>query len=272
MLLSSLYDWTISLYAASVCFYFIDFYQNNRKADRFAFWLLVIVWILQDIIFYTKVQETGEFPILTPLDGLFFLSWLIITASLLLTRFYRLHFFAFFANLVGFVMMAITLFRPDERVSPVLSHQLMSDLLIIHITMAFIAYAAFTVSFILSIMYWIEYSMLKRKKWGRRLGRFGSLSALEQTSFLCNLTGFPLLLTSLILGIIWASISLSSFNWFDPKVITSFIILVVYGFYFYQKLGRNVYGKPLVFWNTAGFLIVLINVFLSEALTGFHLW
>ncbi|MGV3487948.1 MAG: cytochrome C assembly family protein [Tuberibacillus sp.] len=272
MSLSLLYDFTIIFYAASVCFYFIDYYQNNRKASRIAFWLLIIVWILQDIVFYTKVQLTGEFPILTPLDGLFFLSWLIITASLILTRFYRLHFFAFFANLLGFIMMAMTLFRPDDRVSDVLSHQLMSDLLIIHITMAFISYAAFTISFILSVMYWIEYSMLKRKKWGRRLGRFSSLAKLEQTSFLCNLTGFPLLLISLILGIDWAFISLSSFNWLDVKVLTSFIILIVYGFYFYQKLGRNVSGKSLIYWNTTGFLIVLINVFLSESYTGFHLW
>ena len=272
MSLSSLYDWTISLYAASVSLYFIDYYQNNRKADALAFWLLVIVWILQDVIFYIKVRETGEFPILTPMDGLFFLSWLIIMASLILTRFYRLHFIAFFSNLLGIVMMAITLFQPNDSVSQVLSHRLMSDLLIIHITMAFIAYAGFTLSFILSIMYLIEYTMLKRKKWGKRLGRFDSLFALEQASFLCNLTGFPLLLISLILGIIWAMISLSTFSWFDPKVITSFVILVVYGFYFYQKLGRNVYGKPLIFWNTAGFLIVLINVFLSETLTGFHLW
>jgi HemX protein len=272
MPITALYDVTIVIYAASVCFYFMDYYQNNRKARRIAFWLLIIVWLLQDVIFYEKMHVTGEFPILTPLDGLFFLSWLMITFSLLLTRSDRLPFFSLFANALGFFLMAVTLFGPDDRVSQVLSEKLMSDLLIIHITMAFIAYAAFFASFILSVMYWLEYSMLKKKKWGRRLIRFSSLSKLEQASFVCNLAGFPLLTISLFLGIDRAIFTLSAFSWLDIKVLTSFIILFVYGFYIYQKLGRNVSGKPLVYWNAVGFLIVLINVFLSESFTGFHLW
>ncbi|HET6871511.1 MAG TPA: cytochrome c biogenesis protein CcsA, partial [Sporolactobacillaceae bacterium] len=122
------------------------------------------------------------------------------------------------------------------------------------------------------MMYLLEYSWLKQKKWNKRLIRFGSLSMLEKGSFYCNLIGVPLLFISLILGVIRATTALPDFSWLDPKVITSFVVLAVYGFYLYQKLGKNVYGRTLIFWKTVAFLLVLINVFLSATLTRFHLW
>ncbi|MFC7393731.1 cytochrome C assembly family protein [Scopulibacillus cellulosilyticus] len=272
MTLNLLYDLTICLYVLSVCGYFIDFLENNRKANRIAFWLLSIIWFLQCGIFIVKAHYTGEFPILTITDGLFFLSWILVTLSLLINRILRVDFFVFFTNLAGFILMAISLFKPKDPVRDELSKHLMSDLLVIHITIAFLAYAVFTISFILSMMYLIEYRMLKQKKWGKRLVRFGSLSQIEKWSFFCNLVGVPLLLISLVLGIIRAYTALSDFSWYDPKVISSFLVIAAYCLYLYQRLGKNVHGKPLIYWNAAGFLLVLINVFLSETLTNFHFW
>ncbi|WP_085523210.1 cytochrome C assembly family protein [Tuberibacillus sp. Marseille-P3662] len=272
MLISPLYDVTIIIYAMSVCSYFIDFLYHNRKANQLAFWLLSIVWVLQFAIFLLKMGKAGEFPILTPLDGLFFLSWILVTASLLVNRFMRISFFVFFINVVAFMIMAITLFKPRDDVSQVLLQHLMSDLLVIHITIAFLAYAAFTLSFILSMMYLIEYQMLKNKKWNQRLVRFDSLAKIEQLSFWCNLIGVPLLLISLILGMTRAYNVALDIAWYDPKVILSFVMMGTYSFYLYKKMGEGVHGRSLVFWNTIGFLLLLINIFLSETLTDFHLW
>lgn len=272
MLVNVLYDATISIYAASVCCFFIDYVETNRKVHKLAFWLLSIVWIFQLAIFYLKYNTLGSFPIVTLADGVFFLTWVLVTVSLLLDRFYKLDLILSFSNIFSFCLMAVSLFKPDERVSPIITRHLMSDLLIIHITIALVAYAAFTISFVLSMMYLMEYSWLKQKKWNKRLIRFGSLSMLEKGSFYCNLIGVPLLFLSLILGVIRATTALPDFSWLDPKVITSFVVLAVYGFYLYQKLGKNVYGRTLIFWNTVAFLLVLINVFLSATLTRFHLW
>ncbi|GGH89070.1 HemX protein [Pullulanibacillus pueri] len=271
-MMSWLYDLTVSVYAACVCGFFIDFLQTNRKAQRMAFWLLSIVWMLQLSIFVVKVSHTEVFPILTPLDTLFFVSWIIISASLILTRFFKLHFFGFFANIVGFPIMVLTLFQTNDQVAPILGGRLMSDLLVIHITIALLAYAIFAISFILSLMYLVEYTLLKNKKWDRRLIRFDSLTRLEKGTFYCNVLGVPLLLISLILGIIRASTVFTQLNWFDPKIIGSFLVFIAYCYYLYLRLGKNLYGKPLLFWNIIAFLLVLINVFLSEVLTGFHLW
>lgn len=47
MELTRIYELIVILYAVSVLLYFIDFVQNNRKANSIAFWLLSIVWVLQ---------------------------------------------------------------------------------------------------------------------------------------------------------------------------------------------------------------------------------
>ncbi|RBW71639.1 cytochrome C assembly family protein [Bacillus taeanensis] len=267
-----LYSIIIILYALSVLGYFIDFLQNNQRANRIAFWLLSIVWVFQTIFFVLTVIELKRFPILTPVEGLYFFAWGIVTLSLVINWFFRVDFFVFFANVLGFIIMSIHLFAPREQISTILTDQLISELLMIHITMAFLSYTAFSISFIFSIMYILQFQMLKNKQWSKRLIRFGSLSQLEQMSFYCNMLGVPLLLLSLILGLVWAGIKLDGFNYFDTKVVISFIVLLTYSSYLYQKVAKNRQGKFLALWNNAAFLIVLINIFLSSMLSNFHLW
>lgn len=269
---SGIYDLTIILYAMSVCLYFIDFIKNNRKANRIAFWLLSIVWIFQLNIFILKMAKAGEFPILSPVDGFFFLAWLLVTASLVLNWFLRIDFLVFFANLAGFAIMGLTLFKPDEAVQAELLNRMMSNLLVVHITFAFIAYTAFTVSAILSTMYFLEYQMLKKKQWGKRLFRFGSLGMLENLSVNFILAGVPLLMTALILGLIRVFNSSLEVSLFDPKIIFSFVVLAAYLYYLYQRIAKNLHGLNLIYYNWIAFLLMIINVFLSEVYTNFHLW
>jgi HemX protein len=267
-----LYELTIVLYALSVLGYFIDFLQNNRKVNRIAFWLLSIVLVLQTSLFIVEMIRLGEFPILTPSDGLFLYAWVLVMLSLLINRIFRVDFFVLFTNILGFIMMSFYLFAPGDEASHVLTEQLTSGLLVIHIVIAFVAYGAFTLSFIFSTMYFFQYRMLKKKKWNKRIQRFGNLTQLETFSFVCNMVGVPLLLISLILGLIWTSAAYGQIYWFDAKVILSFVVIAVYSVFLYRKVVKGLHGKSLVFFNTAAFLVVFINYFLSESLTEFHLW
>ncbi len=273
MTLHILNDVTISLYALCICGYFIDFLENNRKVKRMAFWLLSIVWILQLALFFFKGLRTDEFPVVTTTEGLFLLSWLIVTLSLLMNRLLKLDLIVFFSNLIGFMLMTISLFSPASSAETLqLKGSMTSDLLIIHISMALIAYALFTLSFILSMMYSLEYRMLKQKKWSTRLVRMGSLSKIERYAGISVLVGVPLLLTSLLLGVYRAYVALPDFHFFDPKVMLSFVVLIIYSCYIYMRFVKHVYGRALSFYNVIGFLLLIINVFLSKEVTNFHLW
>ncbi|AZV63338.1 cytochrome C assembly family protein [Peribacillus frigoritolerans] len=272
LLMTRLHEATVLLYAISMLLYFIDFLNNNQKANRVAFWLLSIVWVLQTIFLFLYVLKTGRFPVLTIFEGLYFYAWVLISLSLIINRLLRVDFTVFFTNVLGFMVMAIHTFAPVQIESQVLAQRLVSELLLIHITFAILSYGAFTLSFVFSVLYLIQYDLLKRKKWGKRLLRLGDLTKLEHMSYVLAVIGVPLLVVSLILGIQWAYIKVPGVSWLDMKIIGSFILLIAYSVFLYLKIRKQMYGRTLAFLNIGSFMIVLINFFLFGSLSTFHFW
>ncbi|OCA86558.1 cytochrome C assembly protein [Pradoshia sp. D12] len=271
--LNRLQEITIILYGLSVLFYFIDFLQNNRKAHKAAFWFLSIVWLMQTIFLCLYMFEVGRFPVLTLFEGLYFYVWILITFSLILNRIIRTDFFMFFTNVIGFGLMVIHIFSTLESYSTAEAQtKVLSELSMIHITVAILSYAAFALSFVFSILYLIQYDLLKRKKWGKRLNRLGDLAKLEQLSYILVAIGVPLLLLSLILGLEWAYIIVSDINWYDSKILGSFACLIIYGIYLYLKVNNRIYGKSLAYWNIGSFLLVLVNFFFFGSISAFHVY
>ncbi|MEK4791064.1 cytochrome c biogenesis protein [Bacillus sp. FSL K6-2971] len=261
---------TTLIYALSVLFYFIDFLQHNRKAGKMAFWLLSIVWLLQTVYMFYIMMETDRFPVLNVAEGLYFYTWVLVTLSLVLTKILRVEFIVFFTNVIGFSLMAIHTFTPSDLHSAELTGKLTSELLVIHITMAILSYGAFSLSFAFSLLYLFQYRLLKKKKWGKWLLRIEDLSKLDHMAYVLNIIGVPMLLLSLILGIIWAYVSYDTLYWTDTKVLGSFIMLFLYGVYLYIRLVRNMQGKVVALWNVGSFFVLMINYFLLGSLSTFH--
>ncbi|AVI41837.1 MULTISPECIES: cytochrome c biogenesis protein [Bacillus] len=269
-IVARLNETTTLIYALSVLFYFIDFLQHNRKAGKIAFWLLSIVWLLQTVYMFYIMMETDRFPVLNVAEGLYFYTWVLVTLSLVLTKVLRVEFIVFFTNVIGFSLMAIHTFTPSDLHSAELTGKLTSELLVIHITMAILSYGAFSLSFAFSLLYLFQYRLLKKKIWGKWLLRIEDLSKLDHMAYVLNIIGVPMLLLSLILGIIWAYVSYDTLYWTDAKVLGSFIMLFLYGVYLYIRLVRNMQGKVVALWNVGSFLVLMINYFLLGSLSTFH--
>lgn len=265
-------EFMVLLYALSVLFYFIDFLHHNRKANQVAFWLLSIVWVLQTFFLLYEMIVYNRFPVLNVFEGLYFYTWVLITLSLVLNRFIRIDFIIFFTNIIGFIMMAIHTFAPSNAISAEVSSQLISELLLIHITMTILGYGAFSLSFVFSILYLIQYNLLKKKKWGKRLLRIEDLAKLDHMSYVLNVIGVPILLLGIILGVIWAYIKLPEFEWYDFKVLGSFMVISIYSINLYFRIVKQWQGKAIALFNVASFLVLLINFFLFGSLSRFHFW
>lgn len=272
IVMTRLQEVIIILYAISILLYFVDFLNHNQKANRFAFWNLAIVWILQTIFLFLYMKQTGRFPVLTLFEGLYFYAWLLISLSLIINRILRVDFTVFFINIIGFIIIVIHTFSPTQMTTEAMAEKLVSELLLIHITMAILSYAAFSFSFVFSCLYLLQFKLLKEKRWGQRLWRYGSLEQLEKMSYVLNVLGVPMLLLSLILGLQWAFLKLANFYWYDPKITGSFILLVVYSIFLFFYTRKKVNGKYLAYWNLASFLILLINFFFISQLSLFHFW
>ncbi|MUK86958.1 cytochrome C assembly protein [Ornithinibacillus sp. L9] len=265
-----LYEIILFVYVLSLIGYFIDFIQQNRKANRLAFWLLSMVWILQTVFLFIQIFIAQSFPIATLTDSLFFYSWILVTFSLIINRLFNVHFIVFFTNLFGFFILLLFILTRAQESMQDSGIRLVHEILITHITFAIVSYGFFTLSFLFSVMYIMQYLFLKKKKGLKWMWRFGDLELLDTYSFRSVTIGVPVLLIGIILGFVWAFVSQAEFYWFDLKTIGSILVLIVYSCYLLLRIVSGYTGKTIATYNIAAFLILLINFFLFSILSNFH--
>lgn len=265
-----MYEIILLIYGLSLLGYFIDFIQHNRKANQAAFWLLSIVWLLQTVILIDQIFFEKNIPVLTVNDGLFFYAWVLITFSLVINRMFTIHFIVFFTNVVSFFILLLYILTNAQKHVDDHGIQLVHEILITHITLAIVSYGFFTISFLFSLMYLIQYRFLKNKKGLKWMWRFADLRQLDDYSFKTVTLAVPLLLIGNILGIVWAYVANTEFYWFDLKTAGSFFVLAVYITFLFLRVGKGFRGKAIAIYNTAAFLVLLVNFFLFSLLSNFH--
>lgn len=272
IMMSRLHEWMLVLYAVSLVLYFIDYLNKNKLVHRSAFWLLVVVYFLQTASIVFTIVEEKRFPILSLFEGVYFYAWLLITVSLLLHLFYRVGYAVFFLNVIGFIFMTIHTFAPEQIKQSSVGEALTSELLFIHISFAILSYVAFAMTFVFAVLYLLLYKVLKSRKWSKQSNRLPSLHQTAVGMKVGILTGIPLLLVSLILGLQWAHIVFEEIPFFDTKILSSFILLIIYSFILFALQKGRLSGNNLAWANIFAFLFVLINFFLGSSLSRFHIW
>ncbi|GIP31344.1 inner membrane protein YpjD [Paenibacillus sp. J2TS4] len=266
---SWIYDAIIYIYALSLLFYFSDFVGANRSAKRMGTGLLIFVWVLQTIYFFFEFKTVHVF---TNFETLFFFSWVLVTVSLVINRFFSIELLVFFVNLVGFAILALNFFSDNTVSTALKGWQIADELLFIHVSLAIGSYAAFTISAILSVMYLFLHGQLKDKKWSRTMRRIPSLEKIEKYTYVAVVAGIPLLMLALSLGIVWIVLQGEVRLLLDPKVLNSLFILALYAYHLLLKLSLKASGYRLAQWNLFSFFLVLVNFFILNRFSIFHSW
>lgn len=269
--ITRLYEVMVVMYAVSLVFYFIDYLYKQPKIRRIAFWLISFVWLLQTLYFVFYIIEMQRFPILSLLEGILFYAWLLVSLSIVLHCIARVDLPVIFINVLGFIFVTIHSFAQTTTIATV-SDTLISELLFIHICFAIVSYSAFTLSFVFSVFYLIVYKMLKKKKWSHLWSRLPSLQHTSMWMNISNLVGIPLLLVSLIIGFEWAIVTLDGISVFDVKISGSFILLILYSIILYFNHKGKLTGTTYAWVQIYVFLILVVNFFLGNKLSNFHLW
>jgi HemX protein len=269
---SWLYDAIIYIYALSLLFYFSDFVGSNRSAKRMGAGLLSFVWVLQTFYLIYSLIEHNRAAAYSMFETLFMLSWLLVTVSLIVNRFFRIELFVFLVNVIGFSVLALNFFS-NPKVSPTLASWKISDeLLFIHISLSIGSYTAFAIAAVFSGMYWFLHRQLKEKKWSKLMQRLPSLEKTDHYAYVSVIIGAPLLLLGLSLGVVWIALEGDIRLMFDPKVINSWFVMLAYGFYLFQRLVMKTPGDRLALWNIAAFFIMALNVVFANFYSSFHQW
>jgi cytochrome c-type biogenesis protein CcsB len=137
--------------------------------------------------------------------------------------------------------------------------------LVIHVSVAFIASALYTLGFSTTVLQLVQDRREQSRAAGNepRRGRFmdslPTSAALERSSYSLHVAAFPLWTFTVLAGAIWASRAWGKYwNW-DPKEVWSFVIWVVYAGHLHARVTRGWDGRRAAVFAIAGYACILMN-------------
>lgn len=264
-----LYDAILYIYALSLLFYFSDFMDANRRAKRIGTGLLIFVWILQTLFLITRIVTHLDLTSISTFEYWLGFSWMLVTISLVISRFFKIEFIVFLVNLVGFSVLALNLYSSPGNEGLIEISTTTRELLFIHISLILCAYAALTIGAIFSGMYLFLHGQLKGKRWSKYVRRFPSLDTIERYSDRAIIIGVPLLAMSLSVAVTLLLVEGKPSLLLDWKVLTSFAALVMYVVYVIQRSLLNRPGTQLARFQISAFIVLILNL-LSNYFSTFH--
>lgn len=266
-----IYDGVVYIYALSLLFYFSDFIYENRKAKQLGTGLLVFVWMLSGLFLILRIITEIRSPVFefTNADLMQLFSWIMITISFIISRFYKIELIVFFVNIIGFSLFALNLYSFSLKGNSLELWQTTRELLYVHISLIVSAYAILTVGALLAIMYLIVHYVLKHKKWMKWLRRFPSLEVIGSTMERMVIFGFPLLVMSLAIALISIIVEDRTRYMFDVQILMSIIAIGIYGYFIYQRSVQRKPGHEIAKLYLIAYAIQIINM-LSGEYSAFH--
>jgi cytochrome c-type biogenesis protein CcsB len=142
---------------------------------------------------------------------------------------------------------------------------LQSYWLIIHVSIAFISSALFTIAFSATVLQLVQHRREEARALGRppRRGRFMDAlppsAELERAAYRLIAVSFPLWTFTLVAGAIWAEKAWGRYWGWDPKEVWTFVIWVAYAAYLHARATRGWDGRRAAYLALAGYVCVLIN-------------
>ncbi len=142
---------------------------------------------------------------------------------------------------------------------------LQSPFLIVHVSIAFISAALFTLAFSVQILQLVQDRRERFLALGRALrgagfmGRLPSAAELEALGYRAIVISFPLWTFTLVAGAIWAEKAWGRYWGWDPKEVWTFVVWAVYAAYLHARATRGWDGRRATYLALAGFAGVIIN-------------
>ena len=156
---------------------------------------------------------------------------------------------------------------PADRLSPTPAR---GPAFAFHVTLSILAYAAFALSFVFSLIFLGEERLLRRHKLGDVVWRLPSLELLERMSQSSVLVGLLSIAVGTGLGFLWVDRLTSQQSYYDAKYVITLLVLLLYAIYFRlarTASWRGARASKLCIFNF--FVVVMsftvVNLYLSHS-------
>lgn len=249
----------IALFYALSCFFSFRYYRSLETGfDRSAIRWLALALTLQGLSLALEWRTHGYAP-LDNLEGILSAFSFSLAAALLLGRLKTAVpvLASLFSPFIFFLSCLALLF--GLKAAPLMDSRLMTAGMASHIFLTFLGFSHFTLGFGVGVAYWVQEGQLKQhriKNWSYRLPALEDLDRL--TVFYIGL-GFLFWLGGLGLGTVQAFEVWNRLPLADPKIVGSFLVLMIYAGFFLLRWGFKMHGRKSMVLVMVGYVLALFT-------------
>jgi ABC-type transport system involved in cytochrome c biogenesis permease subunit len=261
--------WSLGLYVASFICYARILYAPHLWLGRAGSTLLAGGILLQ----YFALLERSRWIHTVPYNDLYgsmsLFAWLLGITYLGLEIFHRQRSVGAFVTLLLVVWIGLLhVLAPTEIPAPPPGR---GALFAFHVTLNTWAYAAFALSFVLSLIYLVQDRVLRSRRLGTPFWRFPALDVLDRMARSSVYVGLGALSMGVVMGFVWEHRLSGGYSWGDPKVVITLAILAVYAAYLRLSRSASWRGARAALLCALNFVMVLFSYTLVNLyFTKFH--
>jgi len=255
---------TALAYLLSLVLYLRFLYTGKDFTGRLATLLMFLGLLTHYLSLLMRAKGTHTVPYHDLQGSMSLFGWLLAVTYLCLEIYHRQRTVGAFVLPIILAFFFSAYLLPNHAGTPTAAHGVVFAL---HVTLSILAYAAFALSCVLSLMYLGEERLLRIRRLGDVVWRLPPLELLERMSHTSVLVGLITIAVGTALGFV-AVERLPDQPHFDPKYLVTLVVLGMYAAYFQlarTAAWRGARASKLCVFNFV--LVVLsftvVNLYLS---------
>jgi cytochrome c-type biogenesis protein CcsB len=260
--------WTLKIAAG---FYVLGLLHSlmgsYRKRNLFISIALALVgcgFVCHTVFLVAVALQEQHFLIASLPEALSFFAWCVTLTFFL--AFFRYKISVLGAFVLPFVsaltILSELVWEENHAIPPALK----SNWLYFHISVAFLAYAAFFLTFVSAILFLIQEKELKTKRFRFLFFRLPPLQVCDDLLRRSLYVGFVMMSLTIVTGALWAQQAWGRYWSWDPKETASLVTWAIYLLLLNYRLSAQWRGKRAAYISIAGFVSTLITFGINQGL------
>src|SRR2546428_8878417 len=256
----------ISLYLIGLALSLLNLSARREIFFRWAFGALAMGFVFHTLLLTLLTINGRHLPIYTSKEAFSLFAWLV-------TLSFFISYLKFRIQLLG--ILVLPLVSAFMLFAGALERQPFPPLwkgywVYVHTGLVLIAYVAFFLTFLSSILYLFQERALKEKRMGGVSERLPSLQKLDRLLLKYLIVGMVTMTLGILTGAIWAERVWGRYWGWDPKEIASLVTWLIYLFLVHYRLTAGWRGKRAAILNVIGFVSVLFTFLGASYFRGMH--
>jgi len=247
-----------AIYLVVAIGYVLEFIKNRHRHFYWTKPVLFAGLLCHAALFAALFRQHHYLPFDTIYLGLLFMSLVLTLFFSGIERFIGEARYGAFLFPFNFIIACVAVAFLDK--GPPMPQELHSVYFIVHSTLMFFAYACFSLSFVIAVMYLLQHHQIKNHHLGGLFERLPSLADMDQSVMRVDALGLGLLILGMVTGFLWMEMVFGVPSRITIKIALAGLMALTYLSEHLLRIGKGWNGQRASWISIAGFMVVLITI------------